>query len=168
MGNTAADAVDHGASLPLRNHHSHALVDREWTAIEPEIDDGGKHILSASSVLNPRQFQHIACPVAVNLSMRNASYNVFGIPHFIRATDAQIAVAIYFLFLLTPTTLRLKHIRHQAISFIFLIIQVWSLFSTTLRRLPMIFSSIPLSLHDLQAWTGIEFEQSERLNCATS
>ena len=111
----------------------------------------GKHTLSASSVLNPRQFQHIACPVAVNLSMRNASYNVFGIPHFIRATDTHIAVAIYFLFLLTPTTLRLKHIRHQAISFIFLIIQVWSLFSTTLRRLPMIFSSIPLSLHDLQA-----------------
>ena len=61
----------------------------------------GKHTLSASSVLNPRQFQHIACPAAVNLSMRNASYNVFGIPHFIRATDAHIAVAICFL--LTPT-----------------------------------------------------------------
>ena len=111
----------------------------------------GKHTLSASSVLNPRQFQHIACPVAVNLSMRNASCNVFGIPHFIRAqaTDAYIAVAIYSL--LTPTTLRLKHIRHQAITFIFLIIQVWALFSTTLKRFPMIFSSIPLSLHDLQA-----------------
>ena len=166
MGNTAADAVDHGASLPLRNHHSHALVDREWIAIEPEIDDGGKHILSASSVLNPRQFQHISCPVAVNLSMRNASYNVFGIPHFIRATDAHIAVAIYSL--LTPTTLQRKHIRHQAITFIFLIIPVWAPFSTTLKRLPMIVSWTPLSLHDLQAWTGNKFEQSERLNCATS
>ena len=166
MANTAADAVDHDASVSLRNHHSHALVDREWIAIELEIDDGGKHTLSASSVLNPRQFQHIACPVAVNLSMRNASCNVFGIPHFIRATDAHIAVAIYSL--LTPTILRLKHIRHQAINFIFLIIQVWPLFSTTLKRWPMIFSSIPLSLHDLQAWTGIKFEQSARLNCATS
>ena len=109
----------------------------------------GKHTPSASSVLNPRQFQHIACPVAVNFSMKNASYNVFGIPYFIRASDAHIAVAIYSLW--TPTTLRPKHIRHQAITFIFLIIQVWPLFSTTLKRLPMIFSSIPLSLHDLQA-----------------
>ena len=139
MATTAADAVDHDASIPLRNNHSHALVDRERIAIEPEIGDVGKHTHSASSVLNPRQFQHIACPVAVNLSMRNASCNVFGIPHFIRAqaTDAYIAVAIYSL--LTPTTLRLKHIRHQAITFIFLIIQVRPLFSTTLKRLPMIF-----------------------------
>ena len=46
--------------------------------------------------------------------MRNASCNVFGIPHFIRASDAHIAEAIYFLF--TPTTLRLTHNRHQAIT----------------------------------------------------
>ena len=82
--------------------------------------------------------------------MRNASCNVFGIPHFIRATDAHIAVAIYFL--LTPTTLRLTHIRHQAITFLFLIFQVWPLFRTTLKRLHMILLWIPLSFHDLQTW----------------
>lgn len=49
--------------------------------------------------------------------MRNSSCNVLGIPHFIRSTDAHIAVAIYFL--LTQTTLRLTHIRCQDITFLF-------------------------------------------------
>ena len=139
------------ADLAKKAHTQRTKLDTLQSKLNKPDAHGlrGKHTLSASSVLNPRQFQHIACPVAVNLSMSNASYNVFGIPHFIRATDAHIAVAIYSL--LTPTTLRLKHIRHEAITFIFLIIQVWALFSTTLKRLPMIFSSIPLSLHDLQA-----------------
>ena len=37
--------------------------------------------------------------------------------YFIRASDAHIAEAIYFQ--LTPTTLRLTHIRRQAVTFLF-------------------------------------------------